>query len=74
MATEATAAVRRGFDVPCPLCGEDGRGGIILRVHDTAIFGCTECDRGFSAGDLRAAGEQMVALADWADTAPAREE
>lgn len=65
--------IRRGFNVPCPKCGETGKVQIFLDDVTSPSgehFSCDGCGQEWSGEDIRSlVGVWSAALA-WLDTAP----
>jgi transcription elongation factor Elf1 len=69
--TAPKADTRRGFPVPCPLCGQTGN--VVLDVENVdgeTAFNCGDCGDDFGRQDVERFIERWSACLKWLDAAP----
>jgi len=66
-----TTKTRRGFQVHCPYCGEEG--SLRMQVDDLHELTCGNCDTEFNATMVRGIIAGWQALLAWIETAPTRD-
>ncbi len=64
--------VRRGFSLPCPMCGE---ASALIRVNlsDVNDLHCSACDNDFTLEDVRRFIAQWGKAISWLESCPALE-
>jgi uncharacterized protein (DUF983 family) len=69
----ATAtAVRKGFDLRCPACGEADT--MRLDLADVNTLSCSSCDETFDHENIRVIVSTWTKLLAWVTTAPRRDD
>ncbi len=65
----AETRLQKGFQVHCPLCGEED--SLRINVDDVHNLTCSRCDGDLTADDIREVMAQWQRLLTWLETAPA---